>query len=100
MAIRKHTAAEWKALNLTLRVGEVGIERDTKKHKVGDGITTWNELSYQFSKVIADALYAPIGSAGGATMTEDPADPGTFIIQSGGGITEDPADPGTFLIGA
>jgi hypothetical protein len=35
----------------------------------------------------------------GPALTEDAADPGTFIIKTNR-LTEDPADPGTFLIGA
>jgi hypothetical protein len=56
---RKNTAAQWVAENPTLRVNEIGLERDTKKHKLGDGVTPWKELPYQFGKVIADTLYAP-----------------------------------------
>jgi predicted RNA binding protein with dsRBD fold (UPF0201 family) len=54
---RKLTAAQWVATNPTLRAGERGIEKDTKKEKIGDGVTPWNNLSYQFNKVSADANY-------------------------------------------
>lgn len=67
--IRKNTAAQWAAENPTLRSGELGVEKDTKKYKIGDGVTTWVNLPYQFDKVMADASYAPIaGSANYATL--------------------------------
>jgi lysophospholipase L1-like esterase len=67
--IRKNTAALWLAANPTLRAGEQGLERDTKKSKVGDGVTSWKELPYQFDRAVADSRYAPIeGSSAYATL--------------------------------
>lgn len=54
---RKNTAAQWVAENPTLRAGEIGIEKNTKKSKVGDGVTPWNSLPYRFDKVLADSSY-------------------------------------------
>ena len=39
-------AAEWTAKNPLLQRGEIGIESDTHKAKVGDGTTYWNSLPY------------------------------------------------------
>ena len=44
--IRNDTAANWKAANPVLLKGEVGIEIDTRKMKVGDGISQWSALKY------------------------------------------------------
>ena len=33
--------------NPTLGAGEIGIETDTGRIKIGDGSTAWNSLSYQ-----------------------------------------------------
>ena len=44
--IRNDTAAKWKAANPVLLKGEVGIEIDTRKMKVGDGISQWTALKY------------------------------------------------------
>lgn len=55
---RKLTAAQWAEENITLRADETGIEKDTKKSKVGDGLTPWNKLSYVFDRHSADARYA------------------------------------------
>ena len=43
---RRDTAANWTAENPTLLAGEIGIESDTLKWKVGNGGTAWNSLAY------------------------------------------------------
>ena len=40
------TAASATANNKTLAQGEIGIETDTLKLKIGDGVTAWNSLAY------------------------------------------------------
>jgi hypothetical protein len=44
--LRNGTAAEWTAANPTLLRGEVGVETDTRRYKIGDGTTAWVGLSY------------------------------------------------------
>jgi hypothetical protein len=44
--LRNGTAAQWTSANPTLAVGELGVETDTNKFKVGTGSTTWNSLAY------------------------------------------------------
>ena len=46
MKQRYDTAANWTAQNPTLLAGEIGIESDTKKWKVGTGATAWTSLVY------------------------------------------------------
>ena len=46
MKQRYDTAANWTAANPTLLAGEIGIESDTKKWKLGDGSTAWTSLGY------------------------------------------------------
>ena len=43
---RNGTAAEWTAANPVLLVGEIGVETDTRRYKIGDGTTAWAGLSY------------------------------------------------------
>lgn len=43
---RRGTAAEWVTKNPVLDEGEPGVEEDTKKIKIGDGETAWNDLAY------------------------------------------------------
>lgn len=40
------TAAQWTNRNPVLPEGEIGVETDTEKIKVGNGTDTWSELSY------------------------------------------------------
>jgi hypothetical protein len=44
--IRNGTASQWSSSNPTLAEGEVGLETDTRRFKVGDGSTAWNSLLY------------------------------------------------------
>jgi hypothetical protein len=61
--LRRGTAAEWTASNPILLEGEVGVETDTKKLKVGDGLTVWASLPYiTLTPAAAASLYAPIAS--------------------------------------
>lgn len=43
---RRATASEWTATNPVLFEGEVGWETDTRRGKLGDGVTAWNALTY------------------------------------------------------
>lgn len=44
--IRRGNAANWTTVNPVLAAGEFGVELDTLKLKVGDGLTAWNGLTY------------------------------------------------------
>lgn len=44
--LRRASAASWTAANPILALGEVGIETDTRKMKIGDGSNQWSSLSY------------------------------------------------------
>ena len=44
--LRNDLAATWHSKNPVLNKGEIGIEIDTRKMKVGDGTTAWRALSY------------------------------------------------------
>jgi hypothetical protein len=46
LQFRRGTAAQWTAVNPVLADGELGLESDTTKFKVGNGSTAWNSLSY------------------------------------------------------
>lgn len=47
--IRRDTAANWTATNPRLHNGERGLESDTRKTKMGDGVLFWNDLPYEFN---------------------------------------------------
>jgi hypothetical protein len=65
MQQRRDTAANWTSANPTLLAGEIGIESDTNKIKLGTGSTSWTSLSYTpWSQVTAYPLVnADIASA-------------------------------------
>src|SRR5699024_726172 len=44
--VRRGLAATWTSQNGVLKAGEIGLETDTKKAKMGDGSTAWNSLPY------------------------------------------------------
>lgn len=66
MQQRRATAAQWTSANPTLAVGELGIETDTLKIKVGNG-SAWNSIA-NYANVVPTALteYAALS---GATFT-------------------------------
>lgn len=61
LKIRKDTASNWASANPTLLDGEIGIEVDPSitatenstsyRIKIGDGVTTWNNLKYSLNTV-------------------------------------------------
>lgn len=44
--LRNDTAANWISANPTLATGELGVEIDTNKLKIGLGNVAWNDLPY------------------------------------------------------
>ena len=44
--LRNDTSANWYTNNPVLGAGEIGIEKDTNKIKIGNGSTAWNSLPY------------------------------------------------------
>ena len=46
LQFRRGTAAQWTSANPTLASGEMGLETDTAKFKIGNGSIAWNSLAY------------------------------------------------------
>ena len=71
--LRRDTASNWTSANPTLSGGEVGIETDTLKMKLGNGSTAWTSLGY----------FAPpsIDEVGDVTITS--ASSGQFLKWNG-----------------
>lgn len=44
--LKRATAAQWSAANPVLYSGEIGLETDTNKFKIGNGSTAFNSLPY------------------------------------------------------
>lgn len=74
--LRNDTAANWTSVNPVLSKGEMGIEIDTNKFKIGDGIKTWSQLAYAGSVVLASATNGHI--------TVDGSDVTVYTLPTGG----------------
>jgi hypothetical protein len=44
--LRRGNSNQWTLQNPILAQGELAVELDTSKFKIGDGIKTWNQLPY------------------------------------------------------
>lgn len=65
-----YTAAALAAANPVLLKGEVVYESDTRKRKIGDGITAWNNLPYESdSDTTASSLVIECGQPDTSTFT-------------------------------
>lgn len=59
--LRRDTAANWTSSNPTLRAGEVGIETDTLKFKIGNGTSTWTQIT-AYANVTPSSLTTSLAS--------------------------------------
>lgn len=57
LRIRRDTTANWAENNPRLGIGELGIDMDLRRVKVGNGIDNWNNLPY-LDDVFDDAIEA------------------------------------------
>ena len=60
LQIRRNTEEGWASDNIILKSGEFGYEEDRNRLKIGDGTSSWDDLSYV--------------SGGGFEVTSDPPD--------------------------
>jgi hypothetical protein len=81
--LRRGTATEWTnadtALNssggLVLAAGEMGVETNTRKIKIGDGSTRWSSLAYvaadspAISEIAQDAINDALSMGSGLTKS-------------------------------
>jgi hypothetical protein len=90
--LRRDTAANWTSNNPVLRQGEIGIETDTFKMKVGNGSSTWAQIT-QYMNIVPDGNltiddYIPtsdIGAENGVVglSSSNAIIPGSSIILEG-----------------
>lgn len=52
--VRRGTATQWSTTNPTLAAGEIGLETDTLKFKIGNGSSAWNSISSYANVVPGD----------------------------------------------
>ena len=103
----KHTAytsAQWASLNPVIVENEIVIESDTKRTKIGNGISTYNELEYADANSVGNSL----GSIKPTDASPTPARNGNYTFSIGGakpawltaeaGITEVKAGDGVAVV--
>ncbi len=123
------TAANWTSKNTVLLLGEIGVENDTGKIKVGNGVLGWNSLSYigitteylqanylsKTNPVVSGAMAltdsnskiqktntSPAGNALGVTgvmITHFNSDEGGLLINEDGAYLWNSTDSGSLLKG-
>jgi hypothetical protein len=77
--LRRDTAANWTSVNPVLANGEMGIETDTLKAKVGNGSTAWSSRPYinvlpsELTELAQDAVNSAIVAGTGLDKTYDDA---------------------------
>jgi hypothetical protein len=69
--LRRDTAANWTSNDPILALGEMGIETDSRKFKVGDGTSTWTALLY--GSAIASISSGDVVTALGYTPADNAA---------------------------
>lgn len=85
---RRDTAANWVSANTILATGEIGVETDTLRFKIGDGSSTWNTLVYEVAYAPQGTRTSPqlITALGGISIL-DVLREFQFVKGSGGPIT-------------
>lgn len=71
--VRRDTLANWTSINPVLADGELAFEKDTKKLKVGDGVSSYTQLSYTVNPKIVDRYISVVvaGKDYALTNTDD-----------------------------
>ena len=76
--LRNDTAANWIEADPVLAAGEMGVESDTLKVKLGDGSSSWTELLYFTQGATGPtgpAVTGPTGPTGAASTVVGPTGP-------------------------
>ena len=107
--MRRDTLTNWSTNNPTLAEGEMGLEKDTGRWKVGNGVDAWNTLSYSNSifsgpssitdNSAGNALRITQLGTGNALVVEDSVNPDStpFVINSVGNVGIGTASPSVLL---
>ena len=86
--LRRGTASEWTTANPVLMQGEMGVETDTLKVKLGDGTTAWTSLQYFTQGVKGDTgATGATGATGPRGLKGDVGDTGPANTLTVGTVT-------------
>jgi len=80
--LRRGLASSWTFENPVLSSGEIGLETDTNKLKIGDGITLWNSLNYFAIPYINSASSSLVTYVDNRINSLIDASPGTLAFNS------------------
>lgn len=108
LQLRRGLALDWTNANPLLAEGELALEIDTSKFKIGNGIDYWVDLDYASGTAGADGATGPQGPSGNSFLNawnSGPSAPaynvGDIVRVSGLGvfaaIQEMPAHPGGYV---
>lgn len=86
--LRNDTAAKWASVNPKLAKGEIGIEIDTNKIKIGNGTDLWNALPYFGGELKVDGKSIQLVDGTLSLVgIQDVAESGYMLVSDGkGGI--------------
>ena len=74
--LRRATSSNWSSSNPILSAGEPGVEIDTNRLKIGDGVTRWNLLQYVAGSGSGGiGLQGPQGPTGANSTVPGPTGP-------------------------
>lgn len=91
---RRDTAAGWASANPVLHDGEVGFEKNTRKSKLGDGVTAWNSLLYTAAGIAATKADVGLGSVDNTSDADKPISSATAAALLGKAGLASPAFTG------
>ncbi len=84
--LRRGTASKAATDNVTLASGEIGVETDTGRFKIGDGATPWNSLGYATD---LSRLPASVVSVNGPSTGDFPQWDGSAWVPGHPGVNND-----------
>ena len=80
--IRRDTAADWTSANPILAQGELGLEIDTARFKIGDGVLAWNSLLYANQVFSGPGAISANSSTAALTVTQIGSGPALLVEDS------------------
>ena len=100
--LRRDTAANWTSVNTILAQGEVGLELDTGRFKIGDGTTHWSSLVYYAGPGGSTETFVQLNNLTAYTLPNGTVVGQRVLIADNLGVaaTNQPVISGNFNIGA
>ena len=96
--LRRDTSSNWVLANPVLALGELGLETNTLRIKVGDGLNNWNTLDYISDPAGLSVQRSGDTMEGSLFIDVDSVDDALRITQAGSGnalVVEDSSTPDT-----